>query len=245
MKIIATCLLGAGLMAAVTTLPQSQAHEGHNGHDHGETFSAPQESLQQTRPTELSNDVVTSPPPFETLGSEQRPLLDPPLTTPSDRNEDPLGSVNRNSRQPRQLPFDRFSQRNTSAEDGQSFSQNSPDVLDQFAHESCGAAGCGLDRFSPQENFPSRPRFSRSMSDRSSRGGPRDTCGYDADRYCATDARFPYTSTSSCNLADVDDQHSYSRRIDFDRTDYRQHRGDFQCPVATGSCDSFASQYHY
>ena len=58
-KIVTTCLLGAGLMAAATTLPQSQAHEGHDGHDHGTT--------QRSEPQVPSNRVIQTPPPFETL----------------------------------------------------------------------------------------------------------------------------------------------------------------------------------
>ena len=231
-------------MAAVTTLPQSEAHEGHDGHDHGETLAAPQESLQQTRSPDSDNEVVTTPPPFETLDSKPGPLLDPPLTTPSERIP----------RQRQEGPNDRFGKSNPNAgvydvprldsEDGQSFSQTSPDAFDLFAREAYGEDGRGLDRFSLPDTAPSRPRFNRSMSECESGlylGGPRDTCGYGhADRYCATEAPLPYTTISSCYLADVGYHHSYSPR-----TDYRQHRDVFHCPGATDSCDSLDSQLHY
>ena len=58
-RVITTCLLGMGLMVAATTLPQSQAHEGHDGHDHGTT--------QSSDPQAPSNRVMETPPPFETL----------------------------------------------------------------------------------------------------------------------------------------------------------------------------------
>ena len=53
-KLLTTCLLGAGLMAAATTLPQSQSHEGHDGHDHAAT--------QRSEAQGPSNRVIDSPP---------------------------------------------------------------------------------------------------------------------------------------------------------------------------------------
>ena len=46
-------------------MPSSQAHEGHEGHDHGPTEVVP----PQVAPNEKSPDIVTTPPPFETLGN--------------------------------------------------------------------------------------------------------------------------------------------------------------------------------
>ena len=62
-RIIGTVLLGAGLLAGVTTMPSSEAHEGHEGHDHGPAEVAP----ERVAPSEKSPDIVNTPPPFETL----------------------------------------------------------------------------------------------------------------------------------------------------------------------------------
>lgn len=260
-KIITTCLLGAGLMAGATILPQSQAHEGHEGHDHVRPVAPSQDTPQQIQPAEPSNGVVTTPPPFETLDSKPATLLTPPTTTLSDQNSDRREPVKQNSRQPQQRPIGRFDQNNPNVdiyndpslnfEDGHTHSHDTADSFDEYPRESYGSDGRGLDRFTPQEALPPRPRFSQSMSERESefhRGHPsaRDMYGYDnAGRYCATETRWPYNTASSCNLADANYQHTYSPRIDFDRTDYRQHRDVFHCPGAIGSCHSSASQFHY
>ena len=62
-------------------MPSSQAHEGHEGHDHGPTEVAP----PQVAPSEESPDIVTTPPPFETL--ENAPADSRAIPSPSYERE--------------------------------------------------------------------------------------------------------------------------------------------------------------
>ena len=80
-RTISSVLLGAGLLAGVTAMPSSQAHEGHEGHDHGPTEVVP----PQVAPNEKSPDIVTTPPPFETL--ENAPADSRSLPNPSYERE--------------------------------------------------------------------------------------------------------------------------------------------------------------
>lgn len=80
-KLVTTCLLGAGLMAAATTLPQSQAHEGHDGRDHAAT--------QRNEAQGPSNRVIDSPPPFETLDNAPAPGRSPSSSTRDNQRQAP------------------------------------------------------------------------------------------------------------------------------------------------------------
>ncbi len=65
-KLFTALLLTVGLFGGAAMLPDSQAHEGHEGHDHGSAQEAP----QQVAPSEPSPGVMSTPPPFETLDNE-------------------------------------------------------------------------------------------------------------------------------------------------------------------------------
>ena len=96
-RIISTVLLGAGLLAGVTTMPSSEAHDGHEGHNHGPAEVVP----RQFTLSEKSPGIVTTPPPFETL--EDAPADSRALSEQNyDREQAP---TTRDWRQPSDRPF--------------------------------------------------------------------------------------------------------------------------------------------
>jgi hypothetical protein len=242
-KIIATCLVGAGLMAAATTLPTSQAHEGHDGHDHG-TQEAPQlDDSARIAPTESSNGVVTSPPPFETLDSNPAPLR-PQAALPSASFPEQVRDQQLESGEDWSQPFEPRLERRDSSLQGPltaprtEFDDRRSETYssDQLPPDAYGLYPESRERDSlaPREPRPWSPRFSQPRSARdlefySDCPSSRGSWSYDQpDRYCAAETRSRYSSNSSQCPAGAD--YSHSNTTEIDECEFRR-QPDTACPA--------------